>query len=99
MHLSKSTECQGATSEVAEKLVQAQAKGALCQGTTSVVPKRVLKRRGINPCGKTLFGTWAAGKTEGEAAFRLLNSAQNIEAALAAGLLPAIFPKRLEHPL
>lgn len=36
---------------------------------------------------KALFGAGAAGKWEGAAAFRLLNSVQTIEAALAAGHL------------
>jgi hypothetical protein len=44
----------------------------------------------------THLGAAAAGISEGAAAFRLLNSAQIVEAALAAGLSAVNSPKILE---
>jgi hypothetical protein len=55
-----------------------------------------LKRKGFSPYMNTLFGAAAAGKSEGAAAFRLLNSAHFIEAALAAGRFAANFPREPE---
>jgi len=47
----------------------------LYQGVTLVVPKKANKIAGFSVCVRTRVGTLAVDKSEGAAAFRLLNDA------------------------